>query len=203
MVNQTDQLQVKKGERTRSSIMAAAHRLFLNKGYSATSMRAIADESGLALGGIYNHFANKEEIFEAILIARHPFQDMVPALQAAQGKTVEELVQDAARQMLTGLGQRRDVLHIMFIEWVEFEGKHVPQLRDEFYERVMEFGQRMAAYKGKLRPIPVPILIRVFVGLLFSYYMTETFMNKTNQAKYRREAFDDFVDIYLHGILAK
>lgn len=203
MVNQTDQLQVKKGERTRSSIMAAAHRLFLNKGYSATSMRAIADESGLALGSIYNHFANKEEIFEAILIARHPFQDMVPALQAAQGKTVEELVQDAARQMLTGLGQRRDVLHIMFIEWVEFEGKHVPQLRDEFYERVMEFGQRMAAYKGKLRPIPVPILIRVFVGLLFSYYMTETFMNKTNQAKYRREAFDDFVDIYLHGILAK
>jgi AcrR family transcriptional regulator len=203
MVNQTDQLQVKKGERTRSSIMAAAHRLFLSKGYSATSMRAIADESGLALGGIYNHFANKEEIFEAILIARHPFQDMVPALQAAQGKTVEELVQDAARQMLTGLGQRRDVLHIMFIEWVEFEGKHVPQLRDEFYERVMEFGQRMAAYKGKLRPIPVPILIRVFVGLLFSYYMTETFMNKTNQAKYRREAFDDFVDIYLHGILAK
>ncbi len=203
MVNQTDQLQVKKGERTRSSIMAAAHRLFLSKGYSATSMRAIADESGLALGGIYNHFANKEEIFEAILIARHPFQDMVPALQAAQGKTVEELVQDAARQMLTGLGQRRDVLHIMFIEWVEFEGKHVPQLRDEFYERVMEFGRRMAACKGKLRPIPVPILIRVFVGLLFSYYMTETFMNKTNQAKYRREAFDDFVDIYLHGILAK
>ncbi len=203
MANPTDQPQVKKGERTRSSIMAAAHRLFLSKGYNATSMRAIADEAGLALGGIYNHFANKEEIFEAILIERHPFQDMVPALQAAQGETVEELVRDAARQMLTGLGQRRDVLHIMFIEWVEFEGKHVQQLRDEFYQRVMEFGRRMAACKGKLRPIPVPILIRVFVGLLFSYYMTETFMNKSSQAKYRREAFDDFVDIYLHGVLAK
>ena len=199
----TDPPQVKKGERTRSSIMAAAHRLFLSKGYNATSMRAIADEAGLALGGIYNHFANKEEIFEAILIERHPFQDMVPALQAAQGETVEELVRDAARQMLTGLGQRRDVLHIMFIEWVEFEGKHVQQLRDEFYQRVMEFGRRMAACKGNLRPIPVTILIRVFVGLLFSYYMTETFMNKSSQAKYRREAFDDFVDIYLHGVLAQ
>src|SRR5512135_1477793 len=134
MAIKKDHPQPTKGERTRACVMAAAHRLFLSKGYNGTSMRAIADETGLALGGIYNHFANKEEIFEAILIERHPFQDMVPALQAAQGETVEELVHDAARHMLTGLGQRHDVLHVMFIEWVEFEGKHVQKLRDSFYQ---------------------------------------------------------------------
>ncbi|MGH2594031.1 MAG: TetR/AcrR family transcriptional regulator, partial [Anaerolineae bacterium] len=36
---------VTKGERTRAAIIDAGHRLFLRQGYSATSMRQIADEA--------------------------------------------------------------------------------------------------------------------------------------------------------------
>lgn len=203
MAIKKDHPQPTKGERTRACVMAAAHRLFLSKGYNGTSMRAIADEAGLALGGIYNHFANKEEIFEAIFIERHPFQDMAPALQAAQGSTVEELVRDAARQMRHSVGRRPDVLHLMFIEWVEFEGRHAVKMREKFHPQLMEFGRRLAALTGQLRPLPVPIMIRVFIGLLFSYYMTETLLSKSIQTKYQHEAFDDFIDIYLRGILAR
>ena len=46
-----------KGERTRTAIIDAAFDLFVRKGYHATSMRQIADEAGLAPGGLYNHFA--------------------------------------------------------------------------------------------------------------------------------------------------
>jgi AcrR family transcriptional regulator len=203
MAIKKDHPQPTKGERTRACVMAAAHRLFLSKGYNGTSMRAIADEAGLALGGIYNHFANKEEIFEAIFIERHPFQDMAPALKAAQGSTVEELVRDAARQMRHSVGRRQDVLHLMFIEWVEFEGRHAVKMRDKFHPQLMEFGRRLVALTGQLRPLPVPIMIRVFIGLLFSYYMTETLLSKSLQTKYQHEAFDDFIDIYLRGILAR
>ncbi|MCE7861481.1 MAG: TetR/AcrR family transcriptional regulator, partial [Chloroflexi bacterium CFX2] len=56
-----------KGEVTRLAIEDAAVELFIEQGYHATSMRQIADRAGLALGGIYNHFASKEEIFEAIV----------------------------------------------------------------------------------------------------------------------------------------
>ena len=203
MAIKKDHPQPTKGERTRACIMAAAHRLFLSKGYNGTSMRAIADEAGLALGGIYNHFANKEEIFEAIFIERHPFQDIAPALKAAQGSTVEELVRDAARQMRHSVGRRQDVLHLMFIEWVEFEGRHAVKMRDKFHPQLMEFGRRLAALTGQLRPLPVPIMIRVFIGLWFSYYMTETLLSKSIQTKYQHEAFDDFIDIYLRGILAR
>ena len=51
-----------KGERTRQTIEEAAYELFLENGYSATSMRQIAERAELALGGIYNHFSGKEEI---------------------------------------------------------------------------------------------------------------------------------------------
>jgi AcrR family transcriptional regulator len=111
-----------KGERTRAALIEASYNLFLSRGYHGTSMRNIADEAGLALGGIYNHFATKEEIFVAMLMERHPFLDVVPALQAAQGDSVEELVCDAASRMIAALDDRPDFLNLIYIELVEFEG---------------------------------------------------------------------------------
>ena len=61
-----------KGERTRQDILSAAHTLFLEQGYHGTSMRQIAYRAGIALGGIYNHFAGKEGIFTAVFEANHP-----------------------------------------------------------------------------------------------------------------------------------
>src|SRR5512145_2326965 len=92
--------QLTKGERTRAVLLDAAKRLFVSKGYHGTSMREIADEAGLALGGIYNHFGNKEDIFVGVLMERHPFLVVLPALQGAQGGTVENLLRDAAQRML-------------------------------------------------------------------------------------------------------
>lgn len=54
---------ISKGELTRESILEGAYQLFLRQGYHGTSMRQIAEEAGIALGGIYNHFSGKEEIF--------------------------------------------------------------------------------------------------------------------------------------------
>ena len=69
----------KKGEVTRLAIEDAAISLFLEQGYHATSMRQIADQAGLALGGIYNHFASKDEIFQGIIIDKHPYKKILPA----------------------------------------------------------------------------------------------------------------------------
>ncbi len=43
---------VSKGELTRASILEGAYQLFLQQGYHGTSMRQIAEEAGIALGGI-------------------------------------------------------------------------------------------------------------------------------------------------------
>ena len=61
-----------KGETTRLAIEDAAVNLFMEHGYHATSMRQIAERAGLALGGIYNHFSSKEEIFEGIIVDKQP-----------------------------------------------------------------------------------------------------------------------------------
>jgi AcrR family transcriptional regulator len=193
---------ITKGERTRAVLLDAAKRLFVSKGYHGTSMRAIADEAGLALGGIYNHFDNKEDIFVAILAERHPFLIVLPAVQAAQGDTVEALVRDVAGRMIAELSQKQEFLNLMLIELVEFEAKHIPLMFEALFPQLMEFAQRFQAVRGPLRDIPQLIILRSFLGLFFSYFITGMILGDLLSEEMSVGAFDYFVDIYLHGILA-
>jgi AcrR family transcriptional regulator len=190
-----------KGERTRDRVIQAAYRLFIERGYHGTSMRRIAEQAGLALGGIYNHFASKEDIFTTVMVECNPYLDIVPALAAAEGETTEELVHNAAAGMLAALENRPDDLQLMFIELVEFKGQHFPTLFESLFPQVIGFVQKLLQANGDLRPIPPPTLIRTFVGFFFAYFMTEWLMGDQFLSQSRQGAFDDFVNIYLHGIL--
>ncbi len=51
-----------KGERTRQEIVRSAAPLFNTKGYEGTSLSDLMTATGLQKGGIYRHFASKEEL---------------------------------------------------------------------------------------------------------------------------------------------
>lgn len=51
---------------TRQAIMDTAVQVFLDKGYSSTSLSDIANAAGLTRGAIYWHFADKRDLFSAI-----------------------------------------------------------------------------------------------------------------------------------------
>lgn len=51
-----------KGDKTRQEILHQVAVLFNEKGYAATSMQDITRATGIQRGGIYNHFASKEEL---------------------------------------------------------------------------------------------------------------------------------------------
>jgi AcrR family transcriptional regulator len=53
---------MRKGERTRRSIVERAAPVFNTKGYYGTSMSDLVRETGLEKGGIYGHFSSKEEL---------------------------------------------------------------------------------------------------------------------------------------------
>lgn len=192
-----------KGELTRAAIVDAAHDLIVSQGYHGTSMRQIAQNADIALGGIYNHFSNKEDIFRAVFLENHPFLEMLPAIEAAQGDTVEELVRDAAEQMLAAINRKPDFLNLMFIEIVEFKSAHAHELFETAFPRGLQIVQRFADVEGNLRSIPPQMLIRAFIGLFFSYHLAEIILGPVAPAEFLDGAIDYQVDIFLHGILAK
>ena len=190
-----------KGERTRLAIEEAAYELFLEQGYSATSMRRIAERAGLALGGIYNHFSGKEEIFEAIILDKHPYKQILPVILAAPGSTLTEFVRNAAHALVEELGKRPDFIRLMFIEIVEFNSKHMPMFFDEIFPEFLPLVQRFQTPEGVLRPIPPPLLLRAFLGMFFSFYMTELITEHMDIPEMHDNALDGFVEIFLYGVL--
>jgi AcrR family transcriptional regulator len=188
-----------KGEATRSLILQAAYRLFLEKGYSAASMRDIVAASGITMGGIYNHFSGKEQIFDAVFQEYNPIQQVLPAILLAEGDSLEALVHDAARRMIEGLGESSQGLKLMFIEIVEFQGRHFEAALEVGFPQAMRLASGFVQFQGQVRPIPLPALARSFIGLFFSYFMTSLIF----PGRFAPQAGDmeQFVDIYLHGIL--
>ncbi len=53
---------MRKGERTRKLIIEKAACLFNQRGYVASSMVDVMQETGLERGGLYNHFGSKDEL---------------------------------------------------------------------------------------------------------------------------------------------
>jgi AcrR family transcriptional regulator len=58
---------VPKSKRSRDSILEAAARLFRQQGYSATTLRQIADMAETRAGSIYYYFDSKEAILDEVL----------------------------------------------------------------------------------------------------------------------------------------
>jgi AcrR family transcriptional regulator len=190
-----------KGERTSRAIVDAAYDLIVEQGYAATSMRQIADKAGLALGSIYNHFASKEDVFEAIIQERHPFFQIVPLLNTAEGETVETFARNAAHTLIAELGHHPEFLNLLLIEIVEFKGEHVPVVFEKMFPMIQQMAQRLSNLQGDMREIPQLVLARAFLGMFFSFFITELILNRTAFMETQIDALDHFVDIFLHGIL--
>ena len=190
-----------KGERTSRAIVDAAYDLIVEQGYAATSMRQIADKAGLALGSIYNHFASKEDVFEAIIQERHPFFQIVPLLNTVEGETVETFARNAAHTLIAELGHHPEFLNLLLIEIVEFKGEHVPVVFEKMFPMIEQMAQRLSNLRGNIREIPQFVLARAFLGMFFSFFITELILNRTSFMESQIDALDHFVDIFLHGIL--
>lgn len=54
-------------EDVKEKILESALKEFKEKGYTETSMRSIARNSGIAIGSVYRYFENKESLFNSII----------------------------------------------------------------------------------------------------------------------------------------
>ncbi len=60
-----------KGEQTRLLILSTALELFRERGYEETTMRAIAERAGVAVGNAYYYFKSKEHLIQAFYALSH------------------------------------------------------------------------------------------------------------------------------------
>jgi AcrR family transcriptional regulator len=67
-----------RGGRTRSAILDASRRLFLERGYAGTPINAITEACGISRAGFYTYFKDKREIFN--VLGNHAYRDALAVI---------------------------------------------------------------------------------------------------------------------------
>ncbi|MGI5358094.1 TetR/AcrR family transcriptional regulator [Streptomyces sp. CA-252508] len=127
-----------RSERKHQAILDAATTVFLNKGYSGTSMDDIARLAAVSKQTVYKHFADKEKLFTEIVMATTDRIDGVIDLVAdipAEAEHLEENLTRLARGFLTTL-TRPDVLRLRRLVIANAEA--FPELGAAWYEQGFE-----------------------------------------------------------------
>ena len=91
---------MKLSDRKRLQILDAAETLFAEQGVEATSMDAISARAQVSKRTVYNHFATKDELFQAIMMRMFERQADDEVVVFTPAKTVsEQLTQIAKREV--------------------------------------------------------------------------------------------------------
>ena len=88
--------------RRREDMLVAARTLFVERGYSSTTMEAIAEQADVGVATVYTYFKNKEGVFAAL--ARMDMSELQAEAEAALPSLPEDPV--AAVIKLLGIYQR-------------------------------------------------------------------------------------------------
>ena len=194
---------IKKGDLTRLSIEDAALELYMDQGYHATSMRQIADTAGIALGGIYNRFKSKEDILEAVIIDKHPYKKILPIIiESANEENLEGFLKNAMDVILKEMGSEPYYIKLMLIELTEFNGKHGASLLKVLVPEILPVFERLIKSRKDLRVTNPALLMRSFIGMILSYFITGMLISDSVIEKLMpKNPADAYVDIILHGLL--
>ncbi len=108
----------------RAQIVAAARPIFARKGFHGTAVEEILKASGVAQGTLYLHFANKEEIFRAVMgdalekigeIVRPLSDDEFP-ISASSPEAVFAYIREKNRRLLFAVREDKDLIRLIFRE---------------------------------------------------------------------------------------
>ncbi len=192
-----------KGEKTRETILTASKKLMLEKGYSATSMRMIADESKITPGAIYNHFQSKEQIFETLIDESIPLLEVGDQLTMMQVTEPEEALRFAIRQIAETLLSHEDYIRLGLIDAQERQGKSVRKMLPRLYPIFMGFVAKVwEADKSLFREMPIEKFLRVLVSLIFGYVYTEIVVNPMESLPLPDvDWVEALVDVFMYGVV--
>ena len=186
----------------RARVLSAARTLFIEKGYLATSMQEIADAAGLRKASIYHHFADKEALFAAVVLAEFDttWAELLKVID--QDRPLAETLRTIAESQLQLNGT--DVGRLFqdfqkFVPETQHEEMHA-KLQSMIDANAAIF--RRAIERGELMPID-PRLAALFffhMGAAWTFHgMEDPSILPPDPASGAKI----LVDVFLHGLAAR
>ncbi len=188
-------------------LVAAALNLFVARGYAATRLEDVASAAGVSKGTVYLYFANKDELFKAVVQ-----ENLLPAL--AEGEAFIDAFE----------GTTEALLHEILMGWWELIGEspasgltklmmaesgNFPGLAQYYNAEVIERGDRLFARilergvaRGEFRETDADLTTQVPTApMLFLMMWKHSFGSCASKVLDPKAFVSRRVTLVLHGLL--
>lgn len=150
----------------REDLLAAATRVFAEKGFSRATTREVARVAGVSEGTIYNYFEDKEALLMAILDQLNETEWRAEDFEEGMATGLRSFMQEYLGRRMSLIWQNREVFRVILSEMLVNA-----KLRETYLEQVvkptMEIGEenfRSRAERGEVRVTDVPLTVRIMAG---------------------------------------
>ena len=148
-------------------MIATARRLFAERGYADVSAAEIVTEAGLSRGALYHHYADKADLFRAVLVEME-VELTTEIVAAAEGGTRQGGIQLG---MIAGLDaflsacERDEVVRIMLVDAPAVLGWRAWRAIESDHALGMIIGMLDGAVAaGQMAPQPIPVLAQLLLS---------------------------------------
>lgn len=196
------------GDERKLQILRVAVSLFSQRGFRGTTTKEIAQGAGVSEAMVFRHFANKEELYNAILDHKACSGDAVDP---------ERMVADALkkkddRAVFEGLAfgalehHERDPEFQRLLLYSALEGHELAEMFfEKFVRRVYEFlGDYISErqHDGAFIKIDPAIVVRAFIGMIIHHSLNNNLWDPRRRllSISNKNAAKHFTDILLNGI---
>ena len=187
-------------------ITAAALELFVERGYAGTRLEDVAASAGISKGTLYLYFANKEELFKAVVREGlvSPIAEMRGLVDHYEGSTLELL-----RMMLFGWWERIGASPIGGIpKLVISEAGNFPELARFYLAEVVEPAQAATVAivergiaRGEFRKVNADLVARLMATPMLGLLMWRNALEPFSKAKLDPLAYlETHLDMLRHGL---
>jgi TetR/AcrR family transcriptional regulator len=182
---------VRDPEATRAAVLAAAERLFAERGFSNTSLRDISSASGVSHPLIHHHFGSKEQLYQAV--KRQLKEDYARRFpHAARAVNRPLALGPELRRLMTYIGDNPLLLRLC--AWTRLEGdRQVWPGEPDIFETIrrrIQVSQQRGLIRDDLDPTYLTIILlgMVFFWLDNREHFGQRFGSGVNDSEYLRQA---------------
>ncbi len=196
------------GDERRRQILQVAMRLFSERGFRGTTTKEIANAAGVSEAIIFRHYANKDELYSAILDHKacdrrfqNPFEELAEKVAAKDDFGVFYTM---ALNAIEHHAEDRDFLRLMLHSALE-EHDLARTFVESFITEIYDF---LGAYisqrqkDGVFREVNPRIAVRSFIGMFVHHSLNNILWDKEQKLLKvsNEEAAREFATILLNGI---
>jgi AcrR family transcriptional regulator len=185
---------------SREAIVAAAERLFLERGFGSVSMDELAETAGVARRTLYNQFASKEEIFREMLgRVSGQLEGAFPPGIETQGD-VEDVLRLVARMIL---GLHRQPGYLGFLRMVVADSRQFPWIAEAFAAVMEPQNERLTRYLAHLTALGIldcrnpTLAAHQFMGALNEFSLWPWMLGRDSLAVPAEDLVEETIRMFL------